>query len=444
MSVQVYSAGVIIPVTAPAAMDGAVAVSDGRILHLGTRRWVLEALGDRRDVREIHWPGVLLPGMVNAHTHLQYTGMASVGARTYLGFEDWVAGFDEVYEAGGLDWAAAAAAGAEASLAAGVTGLADVVTDAEAVGALHDAGLRGVSYWEVMGWANDRWRAEGLARVEAELARIPTPPAIGISPHAPYSLDTEPLLDLPDLARRRGARLHIHLGESRVEQGPSAEQRDETWRSVDAESFRSLRRNGFAASATDFVDQLGVLGPDCHIAHGVYLNEHDRDVLRARNTVVALCPRSNQVIGLDDPPVAAYLREGNQIAVGTDSLASCPSLDLLADVATLYDLARRQGYDAPDLANRLLRAATLGGATALGMATGPERVGQLQVGALADLAFVDVPATSVMGAIEDVVRHGAGRVAATLLGGHLRWAAPGWRRHDEDGSRPATVEGGTR
>lgn len=427
MTITIYSAAVVVPITSPAISNGALAVRDGRILHFGTRDWVLRTLTDAgAEFTEVHWPGVVLPGLVNAHTHLQYTGMDAVGQRHYGGFDDWMAAFDEVYAAGGHDWRAYSDAGAQLSLAAGVTGLADVVTDVEAVAALHRAGLRGVAYWEVIGWVNEHWRSTGLTRVEAELDRVPTPPAIGVSPHAPYSLDTEPLLDLPDVARRRGARLHIHLGESRTEQGAATGVRDETWRNVDAESFRALRSNGFAASATDFVDQLGVLGPDCHIAHGVYLNEHDRAVLRARTTAVALCPRSNRVIGLDEPPVAAYLREGNLIAVGTDSLASSPSLDLLADVAELYEIARRQGYSAPDLAQRLLWAATLGGAIALGMATGPGRVGQLQAGSLADLAFLDVPAGGVRDAIENLVRAGSGRVAATLLGGELRWAAPAW------------------
>lgn len=428
MSITIYSAELVAPIVSPVVPNGALAVQDGRILHFGTREWVLGTMRGR-EIHEIHWPGVLVPGLVNAHTHLQYTGMRAVGQQQYRGFEDWAEAFDAVYEPGGHDWQGYAAAGAQLSLQAGVTGLADVVTDVEAVAALHDAGLRGVVYWEVMGWANERWRAEGLARVEAELDRVPGPPAVGVSPHAPYSLDTEPLLDLPDLARRRGARLHIHLGESRVERGPGSEARDSAWRNVDAESFQAFRREGFAASATDFVDQLGVLGPDCHIAHGVYLDEHDRDVLRARLTPVALCPRSNQVIGLDEPPVAAYLEEGNPIAVGTDSLASSPSLDLLADVAALYDIARAQGYRRPDLAQRLLRAVTLGGATALGLSTGPDRIGQLQAGAIADLAFIDLPGGD--GAIENVVRQGAGRVAATVLSGKLAWAGAAWEARSD-------------
>lgn len=434
--VVVYSADVIVPVTAPAVRHGAVAVADGRILHLGTRDWVLSVLDGHPNVREVHWPGVLLPGLINAHTHLQYTRMAEVGRRQYHGFDDWGRAFDVAYSVDGHRWDEAAAEGAQLSIAAGVTGLADVVTDLPAVSALHDHGLRGVAYWEIYGWANERWRREGLARIEAELDQVPTPPARGVSPHAPYSLDVEPLLDLPDLARRRGARLHIHLGESKLEELHPTAARDDAWRTVDAESYRALRRDGFDASATDFVDQLGVLGPDCHIAHGVYLNAHDRAVLRARMTAVALCPRSNAVIGLDEPPVAAYLSEGNLIAVGTDSLASCPSLDLLADVAELHRLAQSQGYAEPDLANRLLRAATLGGAVALGMSTGADRVGQLQVGSLADLVFVDVPADGVREAIENVVRDGAGRVAATLLGGELAASTPAW---DARASQPGAL-----
>ncbi len=428
MTVDVYSASLVVPMTAPAIPGGAVAVSEGRIVHVGTRDWVLRVLAEHgQHVAETHWPGVILPGLVNAHTHLQYTGMAAVGQVAYSGFEDWSDAFNTVYGRGARDWAADAAEGGRLSLSYGVTALADVVTDMEAASALHDTGLRGVAYWEVMGWENGAWRQGGWQRTDAQIDQIPASPGVGVSPHAPYSLDTEPLLDIPDLARRRGLRLHIHLGESATEADGRGDTPDERWREVDAESFRALRRDGFGASATDFVDQLGVLGPDCHIAHGVYLNPHDRAVLRARGTAVALCPRSNAVIGLDEPPIAAYLHEGNPIAVGTDSLSSSPSLDLLADVAALADIARRQGYRGSDLARRLLAAATLGGATALGLATGPNRVGQLQVGALADLAFLDVPVTGIADTIETVVRYGSGNNAATICGGEIRWTSAAWQ-----------------
>ncbi len=419
--VTVYSADLVLPITAPPITDGAVAVRGGRILHVGARSWVQRALADRGLATEAtHWPGVLTPGLVNAHTHLQYTGMAEVGRGQYSGFEHWARAFNPVYDAG-RDWAADAAAGAAQLLAAGTTAAADVVTDAVAAAALHDAGLRGIAYWEVMSWTNEQWAATGRRQVERALDALPAQPGTGLSPHAPYSLEIEPLLEIPDIVRERGGRLHIHLGEAAFER-EFEHDHAHPWHDAGLASFRALRDAGFGTSATQFVDQLGVLGPDCHIAHGVYMTARDRAILRRRGTAVALCPRSNAVIGLDEPPVAAYLQEGSPIAVGTDSLSSSPSLDVLADVAELARIARAQGYADRDLHERLLAAATLGGAHAMGIDVGSDRIGHLQVGARADLAFFDVPAGA--DAVAELVEAGAGRAAATVIGGEVRWAAP--------------------
>ncbi|WP_260979709.1 amidohydrolase family protein [Microbacterium sp. BH-3-3-3] len=426
--VVVFSASVVLPITAPPIRDGAIAVAAGRIRHVGDRAWVLRELHTRGlAFDEVHWPGVLTPGLVNAHSHLQYTGMAEVGQGRYAGFEEWAHAFQPVYERG-LDWGADAAAGARAMIVAGTTAVADIVTDVEAASALHDARLHGITYWEVMSWTNEAWAERGRAEVEARLDALPAPPGTGLSPHAPYSLDVEPLLEIPDIVRERGSRLHLHLGEAAFERehGEAV-----PWQAKRPASFMALRDEGIGTGATEFVDELGVLGPDCHIAHGVYMTARDRATLRSRGTTVALCPRSNAVIGLDEPPIAAYLVEGNAIAVGTDSLASSPSLDLLADVAELHRLARAQGYANRDLSALLLRAATLGGAHAMGLDTGPARTGYLAVGAVADLAFFDIAGPSsapgAMSEVDDTIEHlvvgGAGRAAATFIDGEMRWAS---------------------
>ncbi|MBL3686688.1 cytosine deaminase [Leucobacter zeae] len=430
--IVVHSAALVFPVTSPRVVDGAVAVRGDRILHVGDRRWVLDTLRDRGAAfTEERWDGVLTPGLVNAHTHLQYTRMAEVAARDYTGFDDWGDAFDRVYGRGGHDWRAAAAEGAGMSLAAGVTAAADVVTDREALGALHDAGMHGIAYWEVYGASNDGWDAAAKHGVREQIRAIPTPPGAGVSPHAPYSLDVQPLLELPDIVREEGLRLHIHLAEAHMERefdgidgfAGAGSTGHGAWPELGADSFRALRSHGIGVSSTQFVDHLGVLGPDCHIAHGVYVSAEDRALLRARGTSVALCPRSNEVIGLDMPPVAAYLREGNPIAVGTDSLSSSPSLDLLADVGALYRVARKQGYRGDDLHQRLFGAATLGGAAALGLNVGKQRIGQLGVGAMADLAYFDVPVRNPDAALAELVEAGAGLARRTVVGGVEKFRA---------------------
>ena len=111
--VEVYSAGLVIPITAPSVLDGAIAVSGGRIEHVGSRDWVIHALEQAgRSFVEHHVDGVLMPGLVNAHTHLQYTGMAEVGARRYTGFPSWAQAFDAVYDHTDFDWKAEATRGA--------------------------------------------------------------------------------------------------------------------------------------------------------------------------------------------------------------------------------------------------------------------------------------------------------------------------------------------
>ena len=107
----------------------------------------------------------------------------------------------------------------------------------------------------------------------------------------------------------------------------------------------------------------------------------DRDVLRERGVYAALCARSNKILQSGQPPVADYLRENSPFGIGTDSLASTPSLDLLEEAAALRALALSQGYDADDLDRRIFEAATLGGAGACRPGRVPARSSRENVGA---------------------------------------------------------------
>ncbi|MBT1160484.1 amidohydrolase family protein [Bifidobacterium sp. SO1] len=437
--VTLYSAPLIIPVTGPVIMDGAIAVAGSRVVHVGTRRWVLDTLKQdmaaNARIDEHHWHGIITPGLINAHTHLQYTNMAEVGRDTYTSFRDWELGFNPVYErlCEEGDWKASAEQGARMMVEAGTTAAADIVTDPEAAGALASQGMHGVAYWEVMDWHNDDWRKVGVRELVRHLGRMRAEdlPSVGISPHAPYTLETAPFVDLPDIARQLDMRLHIHLAETPMEAGTHGSEGTlstysaASWRDEDWSSYQQLKDAGLGASAIQFLDQLGSLGPDVHIAHGVWADAEDRRILRQRGVGVALCPRSNRItVTGRDAPIREYLEEGNLLAVGTDSLSSSPSLDVLDDVAMLYDLAREQGYAGADLTHRLIRMMTLGGAQELGMHVGAGRIGQINAGAMADLAFFDVPVyvatpRGIEDTLEELVRHGAGTNRATVISGRV-------------------------
>jgi cytosine/adenosine deaminase-related metal-dependent hydrolase len=189
-----------------------------------------------------------------------------------------------------------------------------------------------------------------------------------------------------ELGRADGRRLHVHLAETadearfvRTGSGPLAEL-------PFSRRMELVRDGGVGISPAAQLDAVLGLGPDLHVAHGVHLDADDRALLRGAGTSVALCARSNALLQAGPPPIAAHLAEGNPFCVGTDSLASSPSLDLLDELRALAALARRQGYEQGDLARRLVEAATVGGARALGR----DDSGVLRAGTVADVAVFDV------------------------------------------------------
>lgn len=415
---RVTAADWVLPVSSRAIRDGAVAFANGMIEWVGK---LAELPVDFAECPVERFEGILTPGLVNAHTHLQYSNFAELGRGSYRSFEHWSEDFEVRYQAveDPEEWAEAAREGAALALRSGTTAVAEIVTDVAARGVLAEAGLGGVEYLEAIGETEARWEAGGrrayLEKLDALLPDGHDGVAIGVSPHAPYSLDGAVAAELAAFARERGMRVHSHVGESSVEaalydQGAHAvleiygDLRDE---------FALVRQGGAGLSTGRYAEHVGILGSDAHIAHGVYLDREDRELLQSTGTRVALCPRSNRVIGLDAPPVADYLREGHDVAVGTDSLSSSPSLDLLGDAAALAELALAQGYLGDDLYVRLVEAITAGGARAIGR----DDLGVLEPGKRADIAGFAVPTATTTSPERALIARGEGRCALTVVGG---------------------------
>jgi len=256
-------------------------------------------------------------------------------------------------------------------------------------------------------------RSEFLAAVDAAGA-----PTRGVSPHTPFTISTGVYDDCVAIAHERGKRLHPHIAETTQEAeyvltgtGPFADNAKQF-----GLDFSDILDRGTGLTPVEWADARGALGADCHIAHGIHVSASDRALLRERGTAVALCVRSNRILEAGEPPVAAYLDENSPIGIGTDSAASTPSLDLLDEARALRAVARRQGYTAEDLDRRIVEAATLGGAAALGLTEGPDRVGRLEPGVRADFAVFAVQATEGDPYTRLIDQ---GRCVATVLGGTI-------------------------
>jgi len=410
--IAIYSAAVLVPITAPPILDGALAVQDGHIVAVGSRA----ELTDRYpDAAQTHWDTVMMPGLINAHTHLNYSHAAHLYDNGKP-FPEWIQDMPPIIAATTPDqWRASAEQGVSAMLASGTTAAADVVTGAAALSVQYDAGLAGVSYFELVLADEPRWaeiRPEFLATLDAA-----PPSGIGISPHSPYTLDTSVLADLGNIARDRGIRLHPHGAEQSEEVAFVAQGTGmfADWATRGGLGL-ALLSGGSGRTPIAELDSVGLLGVDSHIAHGVHADATDRALLRERGVAVALCPRSNQRLDCGQAPVAAYRAEGNLVGIGTDSLSSSPSLDLLEEVLAVRALALAQGSPQDGLDTWLVEAMTIGGAAALGR----DDIGRLEPGARADLTVLDVRGADPYSAI---VADGAGRCLATLVAGDLRHSA---------------------
>jgi len=365
-------AGRVFPVTAPPIEDGAVLVdSGGRITAVGPHARVPSPPG----VRTIALPdAVVVPGLVNCHTHLELTHLGGQNAEP--DFVRWIRRVRELKDRSGEDaFLGSADAGVRDCWARGVTCVADTGSTGAVPQTLARLGGRGVCYQEVFG-PDPAQLEESLAALAAALSRSRAFAServrLGVSPHAPYTV-SEPLYRaVAALAREGRLPLAVHLAESTEE---TLLVRDGAGGFAEALRARGIAVTAAGVSPIAYLARLGVLGAGgCLCIHCVQADADDVALLREANAAVAYCPRSNSAHGHGRAPLGAFLAAGVRVGMGTDSLVSVTDLDLWADAAAA-------GL-APEEALRLL---TIEGARALGW---DREIGSLEVGKQADLAVL--------------------------------------------------------
>ncbi|MSU78106.1 MAG: hypothetical protein EXS16_08425 [Gemmataceae bacterium] len=370
-----YTARWIVPIDVPPIDGGCVTIADGKIVALSTHQSIHVDV-DLGDV-------AVLPGFVNAHTHLDLSGARGLCPITG-DFTHWlrqVIAFrmNRTPEQVQSD----IASGIAECLRFGTTCIGDISAGGASWALLQAASCRSVVFHEVLGLTAER-AEKNLRTLDADLARHhhSDRSIAGISPHAPYSVRSS----LNSELAKRSHSTAIHLGETRDE----------------LELLRS-----HTGPFVDFLKELGVWDADGLVAdpeailrlfpNGIFVHGNYLDPAQTftPGQTVVLCPRTHRAFRHSRHPFPAWLERGVRIAIGTDSLASNPDLDILAE-------ARHLHASHPEVVpTDVLRMLTQSGAEALGLDT---TCGTLTSGKSADLVVVPLARDGSSGVAQNILQ----------------------------------------
>lgn len=386
--------------------DHSVAVKDGNILAVLPTS---EARLRFDPLRHVSLPQhALIPGLVNLHTHASMSlmrGMADdLPLMTWLTRHIWPA--ETAHVSGQFVYDGTLLACAE-MLLGGVTCFNEMYFFPEqAARATLAAGMRaaiGIITIEMpTAYASDAddYLSKGLAARD-HFAQHPLL-SFCMAPHAPYTVADRSFGRVLMLADELDLPIHIHLHETL----------EEIDQSITQHGVRPLER----------LYKLGLVGPRLVAVHSVHMEEAELDLLAGAGAGVAHCPSSNLKLASGIAPVGRMLERGINVGIGTDGAASNNSLDLFREMRTAALLAKVGAGNAETMpAARALRAATLNGAAALGLA---DRIGSIVPGKAADLCAVAFDAPGMLPCYDPISHlvYAAGRenVSHVWVGGALR------------------------
>ena len=397
------SARWVLPVSGTPIPDGAVLVGDGgRIAAVGPDATVPRP----SDARVVELGDTaLLPGLVNAHCHLELTALR--GQVRGCPFPGWLQAVRTIKD--GLDPAAFRASarwGILEGLAAGITTYGDTGSSLQPAAALAELGGRGVAYHEVFG-PDPAACPEALASLERALAELEPcrsdRVAVGVSPHAPYTVSDPLVRAVAALASGRGLKTAMHVAESREERALVEEGRGPF---ADYLRSRGIVVAPRGRSTVEWLEATGLLACRPLLIHCVTAGLRDFETAHRHGATVAHCPWSNAVLGHGRADFSAMRRAGVVVGLGTDSVVAGGRLDLFAE-ARLAELGLEGGLSAREL----LRLVTADGAAALGL----PRLGTLEPGAWGDLAAVGLVAPAFAAAADPEAAVAWGATASDVV-----------------------------
>jgi len=356
---------------------------------------------------------VILPGLVNAHTHLELTRLHQQ-LTEFSSFTEWLSQLVQKRRQWTTeDYVESVRQGADQSLSSGTTLVGDISASGASARALKNTGLRKVVFEEVCGLSPEK-AAQGIIGLDSRLELV-NPDSLltsGISPHAPYSVAPDLYRGAAEAARQRRLPIATHLAETRAEL--------EFLGSGSGEIKDFLTRLGALPPEWKppglppvlYLDSLGALQPTALLIHCNYLDRESMAAILRSRCSVAFCPRSHAFFGHDEHPVRELLDMGVNVALGTGSLAGNSSLSILDEMRFLFQ--KRKDL----MCQEIIRMATLNGASALHFGG---VLGRLRRGYWADMTILQLPESACAKYLAGQILEGGGDCIGTIVQGKIVW-----------------------
>jgi cytosine/adenosine deaminase-related metal-dependent hydrolase len=331
----------VAPMDQPIIRDGALVFADGTILAVGDAKTLRAAHPDA----QLHELGaaVILPGLVNPHTHLELSHCNP--GDPPVSFGDWII---KLGERSGRNsgmpheelFGNATRLGIEQCLRFGITTVGDISQQMQITRPILRAGpIRSISYGEVLGLAKLRPRYDELLPCTTDRSHASGHLRIGLTPHAPYTVDLPGYRQCIDLARTHNLPLATHLAETPHERDFLEHHGGELRELWDSMGLWADGVETFRAGPIDFASEIGLLDYPTLLAHVNYCDDRELAVLSRGRASVVYCPRTHRFFGHPPHRWRDMLARGINIAVGTDSCASSPDLNLVDELRLLHEIA---------------------------------------------------------------------------------------------------------
>ena len=350
-----YHANWILPITSPPIEGGWVDIEDGVIVALGQDS-DLSDVTSMRDVRLGSY--AILPGLVNAHTHLELSGLQGLVSQSES-MPIWARDVMQNSVTQRTDNAKSMQHAIVEMRSTGTCLVGDITNTLDSLRVLDEGAIDAVVFHEMLGFDVSADEVSDLLARTVRLAgeRIEHRVSIRLAAHAPYSVSQELFRGL--LTALPGPRA-VHLAES-TEEIDFLKNGSGVWKEILQERGRwNSEWSAPGIGAVDYLNDLGWLESDTLVVHGVQLTSYEMKQLASAGVSLVTCPRSNMWTGAGEPPISEFYESGLRVAIGTDSLASVSDLNLFNELIEVRRLA-------PNVSARnILTSATLTGASALG------------------------------------------------------------------------------